>query len=136
MGRAHGFGVSSGSGWGAPTWTRLCVRLRFFCSLLRKRMAPRVPQGDSGFLLISSASAQRGHSHTTATHPTKVGHPASPSGAWGRINPPKSHTWGSLESFIELAEVGDEPQAARLCHGRHLRTGENRLDAQLLLCCI
>lgn len=63
---------------GAPTWMRLCARLRFFCSLLRKRMAPRVPRGDSGFLLSSSASAQRGHSHAAATHATKVGAPSQP----------------------------------------------------------
>lgn len=100
-------------------------------------MAPRVPWGDSGFFLTSSASAQRGHSHAGGTLPTKPGgHPASPGGARGRINlppPPKSRTWRGLESFIKLAEVGDEPQAVGLCHGGHLGAGEDGLDAQLLL---
>lgn len=36
--------------------------------------------------------------------------------------------------MIEVAEVGDEVQVVRPCHGGHLSTGEDRLDAQLLLC--
>lgn len=48
--------------------------------------------------------------------------------------PTKSRTWRGLESFIKLAEVGDEPQAVGLCHGGHLGAGEDGLDAQLLLC--
>lgn len=47
-------------GVGVLTWARLWVRVRLFCSLLRKRMAPLVPRGDSGFLLTSADAAQRG----------------------------------------------------------------------------
>lgn len=47
-------------GAGVLTWARLWVRVRLFCSLLRKRMAPLVPRGDSGFLLTSADAAQRG----------------------------------------------------------------------------
>jgi len=82
-GEEHGFGVSRGSGWGDLTRARFCVRVQLFCSLLRKRMAPRVPQGDSGFLLTSSVSAQRGHGHAGGTHPANGGHPTSPAGAQG-----------------------------------------------------
>lgn len=55
--------------------------------------------------------------------------------AQGGITHPTIHTWRRrLECFVELAEVGDKPQAVGLSHRGHLSTGEDRLDAQLLLC--
>lgn len=91
-----------------------------------------MPQGDSGFFLTSTSAQdmavlvgptqQRGEQPAIPVQPRM-----------GQI-PPKSHTWRGPENLIEVAEVGDEVQAVRLCHGGHLDTGEDRLDAQLLLC--
>lgn len=43
MGGGMVLGCHKGLGGVSLTWERLRVRLRLFCSLLRKRMAPRMP---------------------------------------------------------------------------------------------
>lgn len=96
-------------------------------------MAPRVPRGDSGFLLTSTSAQDMAILVGPTQQRVESIQPAPVGLRMGQI-PPKSHTWRGPENFIELAEVGDEAQAVRLCHGGHLSTGEHRLDAQLLLC--